>query len=264
MTELRIAVLVKQVPDPALVTVSEDGVLQREGVPAMMDPFGKMALMQALRLKRDRSAHVTAVSMGPLHAEEVLRKSLEYGADDAVLISDRGLAASDTWATAKALSAFILKEGFDLVFCGVQATDGDTAQVPAELSVMCDAGIYSYVYEVGFEEDSGRMEVLQSYEHGSIRSEVEMPAVLSFLREPPDMRPLPDIRGFMSAEKAEIRTLDLRDLGLSVMDVGSRGSKTRVISVRTGERPVKETVFVDGSDTASAADMIIREAEGIL
>ena len=264
MTELRIAVLVKQVPDPSLVTVSEDGVLQREGVPAMMDPFGRMALMQALRLRQERPARITAVSMGPPHAEDVLRKCMEYGVDDAVLISDRGLAASDTWATARTLSAFIKKEGFDLVFCGVQATDGDTAQVPAEVSVMCDSQIYSYVYEADFREGSDVLEVTQAYEHCSVRSEVEMPAVISFLRDPGDMKPLPSVKDFMRAEKADIRRMDLRDLDLSVMDVGSRGSKTKVISVRTNERPKKETVFVDGSDTAAAARAIIDEAEGLM
>ena len=263
MTEPRIAVLVKQVPDPALVTVSEDGILQRDGVPAMMDPFGKMALMHAIGMKASAGAHVTAVSMGPAQAEEVLRKSIEYGADDAVLISDKGLAASDTWATARTLAAYIQKEGFDLVFCGVQATDGDTAQVPAELSVLCDYTIYSYVYDF-VEDDEGRYQAYQAYEHGSVRSEVTVPAVVSFLREPRDAKQLPSVEDLLRAERTEIRTMDLRALGLSVMDVGVRGSKTKVISVRTNERPKKDTRFIDGSDTAAAARAIIEEAEGCL
>ena len=103
MTEMRVIVLVKQVPDPNLVTISENGHLQRENVPSMTDPFGMMALQHALRLKRELGAHVTAVSMGPMHAEEMLRRCLEYGADEAVLLSDKAFAGADTLATARTL-----------------------------------------------------------------------------------------------------------------------------------------------------------------
>lgn len=254
MSELRIAVLVKQVPDPALVEISEDGRLMRENVPAMIDPFGKMALQHAVALKCQR--HIDAVSMGPMQAQDVLRKSLEFGADDAYLISGREFAGADTIATARTMSAFLSKRDYDIVFCGMQATDGDTAQVPSELAVFLKANIYSYVSSI----DIDNMTVTQNYENSTVVSRIALPAVITFMRPPEGCIQIPSMTDYVSASDKEIKVMGIDDLGISVYATGAHGSRTKVSSVATVMRKKKDTIFIDGSDTVSAAEAILKEA----
>lgn len=254
MTELRIAVLLKQVPDPNLVEISEDGRLMRENVPSMMDPFGKMGLQHAISLQCEKK--VDAITMGPRQSGEMLRKALEFGADDAFLITGREFAGADTLATSRTLASFISRNEYDLVFCGMQATDGDTAQVPAELSVMLGYRIYSYVSSLSLDD----MTVTHSYEKEEILSELVLPAVVSFIRPPADAIRIPSMTDFVRASDMAVRDIGLDDLGLCPCNVGARGSATRVTSVATVLRTRKATEFIDGSDTSSAADVILREA----
>lgn len=254
MSELRVAVMVKQVPDPALVEISEDGRLMRENVPAMMDPFGKMALQHAVSMKCQM--HIDAVSMGPMQAEDVLRKALEFGADDAYLISGREFAGADTIATARTMAAFLKDKEYDMVFCGMQATDGDTAQVPPELSVFLGYRLYSYATSVDLE----RMTVTQSYERSEITSELVLPAVISFVRPPEGCVQIPSMRDYVDSLSKEITVKGFADLGIRMCDTGSKGSRTKVVSVATVIRRKKDTRFIDGSDTASAAEVLLKEA----
>ena len=256
MSELRIAVLVKQVPDPALVEISEDGRLMRENVPSMIDPFGKIALQHALSLKCEK--HIDAVSMGPMQAEEVLRKALEFGADDAYLISGREFAGADTLATARTMAAFLSKGNYDLIFCGMQATDGDTAQVPAELSVFLDANIYSYVSAVSAEE----MTVTQSYEKNETVAKISTPAVLTCIRPPEGCIQIPSMTDYVEASKKEIHVVGLADIGMKPEITGAKGSRTKVKAVSTVIRKKKNTEFTDGSDSAAAASSILKEVKG--
>ena len=253
MSELRIAVLVKQVPDPALVEISEDGRLMRENVPSMIDPFGKMALQHAVSMKCQR--HIDAVSMGPMQAQDVLRKSLEFGADEAYLISGREFAGADTIATARTMSAFLSKRDYDMVFCGMQATDGDTAQVPSELAVFLKANIYSYVSSI----DPDAMTVTQNYGDSTVVSRITLPAVITFMRPPEGCVQIPSMTDYVSASKKEIEVLGIDDIGISPYATGAHGSRTKVVSVATVMRSKKETTFIDGSDTASAAETILKE-----
>src|SRR5690606_18278147 len=133
MPQLRIVVLVKQVPDTANVTgeaMKEDGTINRAALPAVFNPEDLNALEEALKLKDRRDARVTVVTMGPPAAVQVLRESLYRGADEVVLLTDKAFAGADTLATSYALSLAVKKlGGADLVLCGRQAIDGDTAQV---------------------------------------------------------------------------------------------------------------------------------------
>ncbi len=256
MSELRIAVLVKQVPDPALVEISEDGRLMRENVPSMIDPFGKMALQHAVSLKCQR--HIDAVSMGPMQAQDVLRKSLEFGADDAYLISGREFAGADTIATARTMSAFLSRRNYDMVFCGMQATDGDTAQVPSELSVFLKANIYSYVSSIDIEN----MTVTQNYENSTVVSRIALPAVITFMRPPEGCVQIPSMTDYVSASAKEIKVLGIDDIGISPYATGANGSRTKVVSVATVMRRRKDTEYIDGSDTASAARELLKKVKG--
>jgi electron transfer flavoprotein beta subunit len=131
--EFKIIVLVKQVPDTHNIkgdAMKPDGTVNRAALPAIFNPEDLNALEEAIKLKEKYSAKITVITMGPPNASEVLRESLFRGADEVVLITDRKFAGADTLATSYALSTAIKKlDGCDLILCGRQAIDGDTAQV---------------------------------------------------------------------------------------------------------------------------------------
>ncbi|MDE8735210.1 electron transfer flavoprotein subunit beta/FixA family protein, partial [Eubacteriales bacterium DFI.9.88] len=129
---MRIIVCVKQVPNTNQIRINpETGTLIRDGVPSILNHDDANALEQALAIKdANPGTEVIALTMGPPQAKEMLQECLAMGADDAILLSDRALGGSDTWATSNALAAGIKKIGdYDLIFAGRQAIDGDTAQV---------------------------------------------------------------------------------------------------------------------------------------
>ena len=129
---MNIIVCIKQVPDTSEVRIDPvTNTIIREGVPAIINPFDENAIEEALRLREQHGGKVTVLSMGPPQAETALREALAMGADEAMLITDRCFAASDTLATSYVLSTAIRTLGdYDLILCGKQAFDGDTAQVP--------------------------------------------------------------------------------------------------------------------------------------
>ena len=134
---MRIAVCVKQVPDTNEIRINpETGTLIRDGVPSILNNDDANALEQALQIKDARpDTEVVAITMGPPQAKEMLQECLAMGADEAILLSDRALGGSDTWATSNALAAGLRKAGpFDLIFAGRQAIDGDTAQVGPQIA----------------------------------------------------------------------------------------------------------------------------------
>jgi len=133
---MNIIVCIKQVPGTAKVEIDPiTGTLKRDGIPSKMNPFDLYALESALRLRDRFGGHVTALTMGPMQAEKVLREAFMMGVDDAVLLSDRKFGGADVLATSYAISQGIRKVGdFDLILCGKQTTDGDTAQVGAEVA----------------------------------------------------------------------------------------------------------------------------------
>jgi len=133
---MKIVVCIKQVPGTSEVEVDEQtGVLKRDGVDSKLNPYDLYALETALRIKQGNGARITAISMGPPQAEQVLREAYMMGVDEAVLLTDRKFAGADVLATAYALSQGIRKGGMpDLIICGKMTTDGDTAQVGPEMA----------------------------------------------------------------------------------------------------------------------------------
>jgi len=142
-------VLAKQVPDTKNVTgqaMKEDGTVNRSALPAIFNPEDLNALEMALQIRDDFGGKVTVISMGPPSACEVLREALYRGADEVILLTDRRFAAADTLATSYALSCAIRKVGrFDLVICGRQAIDGDTAQVGPQTAEKLGLNQVTYV-----------------------------------------------------------------------------------------------------------------------
>ena len=151
---MNIIVCVKQVPDAKDVRLDpKTNTMAREGVESIMNPFDRHAVEEGVRLKEQHGGTVTVLSMGPPQAEAVLREAVSCGADEAVLVSDRAFAGADTWATTYTLGKAIEKLGdFDLILCGKQAIDGDTAQVGPGLAKRLSIPYVSYVRKItGFE-----------------------------------------------------------------------------------------------------------------
>lgn len=153
-----IFVLIKQVPDQSSKAgINPDGTIDRAKAKRMLNPFDRYALQAALFTKKQYGGRVTAVSMGPPAASEVLLEALAHGVDKGVLLSDRRLAASDTLATAYALHKVIKWLGsFHLIFCGLQTTDGDTAQVGPQLAERLGLPQVTYCEDFGIENDHAK------------------------------------------------------------------------------------------------------------
>ncbi|MFA6710632.1 MAG: electron transfer flavoprotein subunit beta/FixA family protein [Candidatus Methanomethylophilaceae archaeon] len=255
-------VMIKQVPDVSLVEIDENGILQREGVPAIVDPSSLIALKMAVKIRKMIGGKITAVTMGPSQAREALMTCLEHGADEAFILNDKSFAGSDTWATAKVLSTFVRNElEYDVIFCGMQAIDGDTAQVPAELSVMLGAELASYVND--FRIDGGRLVVSQNYDRETRWIDIRSPAVISVSGNVLLDQGLPSIHDYLEARKKTIQTRNRVDLGLGAFSVGINGSHTKVVKSRTAIPNKTENKIIDGSDPDTAAKYLISLAEGI-
>ena len=174
-------VLVKQVPDTKNITaktMKEDGTVNRAALPAVFNPDDLCALELALQVRERFGGTVKVMSMGPLRAVEVLRDALCRGADEAILLSDKRFAAADTLATSYTLSRAIQKIGrFDLIFCGRQAIDGDTAQVGPQLAEKLGIPQASYAQEVWL--DNGKVRVRREVEGGFEVLALPTPALIT-------------------------------------------------------------------------------------
>jgi electron transfer flavoprotein beta subunit len=207
--QLRIIVLVKQVPDTANVTgdaMKDDGTVNRAALPAIFNPEDLNALEEALRLKERHGGRVTVLTMGPPAAAQVLRESLYRGADEVVLLSDRAFAGADTLATSYALARAIEQLGAsDLVLCGRQAIDGDTAQVGPQIAeklslpqITCVSRIDELVppgaatrggRSAGPTAGEGSVTATRSVEDGTETLRAPLPALLTIASEANEPRP---------------------------------------------------------------------------
>ncbi|MCD3217948.1 electron transfer flavoprotein subunit beta/FixA family protein, partial [Clostridium botulinum C] len=179
---MKIVVCLKQVPDTNQVKIDPvTGTLIREGVPSIINPEDKNALEEALRLKDEKGATVTVISMGPPQAEAALREAMAMGADDAILISDRAFAGADTLATSYALAGALKKLEYDFILAGRQAIDGDTAQVGPEIAEHLGIPQVTYVEKVDVEGD--KLTVRRALENGYEVLEVQTPCLLTAIKE---------------------------------------------------------------------------------
>lgn len=228
---MRFIVCVKQVPATTEIGIDEGtGTLIREGVETIINPFDEYALEEAVRLKEKVGGIVTAISMGPPQAETTLRDCIARGADEAILITDKKLAGSDTLATAFALSSAIRKIGnFDLIICGKQAIDGDTAQVGPGLAEKLNIPHISYVKKIET-INSNHIKVHRLMEDGVDILESSLPALVTVVKDINVPR-LPSLKRMILAKKIKITYFGLQDIGVDPSKVGLIGSPTRVIKV---------------------------------
>lgn len=224
---MNIVVLLKQVPDPkGYVCIKEDGTLDRETAKSIINPYDKNALEAALQIKEKYNAKITVISMGPPKAEDALREALAMGADEAILLSDKRLAGSDTLATSYALSKAIEKLGhYDLILCGMEATDGNTGQVGPEVAERL--GIPQLTYVEKFEIQGDLVEARRMLEGGYERLRVRLPALLTITNTANKPRNT-TFSGIIKAVKKYILTWSAADIEVDVNRVGLAGSSTKI------------------------------------
>jgi len=228
---MKIIVCVKQVPDAKDVRLDpKTNTLAREGVQSIMNPFDQHAIEEAVRLKEELGGEVTVLSMGPPQAEEVLRQAISCGADRGVLISDRAFAGADTWATSYTLAKAVNKIGdFDLILCGKQAIDGDTAQVGPGLAIQLDIPFLTCIQKVR-EADEKEIVMERMMDDGYDVVAVEYPVLLTVVKDLNEPR-VPSLKGKMKSKKAVIEVLSAEDVGADASCIGLAGSPTQVVDV---------------------------------
>jgi electron transfer flavoprotein beta subunit len=230
---MKIVVCLKQVPDTTAVKIDpKTGTLIREGVPSIINPEDKHALEEALNLKDQYGAEVTVISMGPPQAKSALREALSMGADEAILITDRAFAGSDTLATSEALAGVLRKLDYDIVFAGRQAIDGDTAQVGPEIAEHLNIPQVTYVQEVKI--DGEVLTINRALEDGYEIIEVKAPVLLTAIKELNKPRYM-NVRDIFASANKEIKLWSANDIDVDKAKLGLAGSPTKVKKSMTKE-----------------------------
>ena len=252
-----IIVCIKQVPDTTDVKIDpKTGRLIREGIPVIINPDDKAAIEAALQLKAN--GKITVLTMGPPQAEEALREALAMGCDEAILLCDFKFAGSDTWATANAIAAGIKKIGkYDLILCGRQAIDGDTAQVGPQLAESLNLPQITYVQKV--EINGGKVKAERELEDGYEIIETGMPALLTIVKEMNEAR-YPTLQGIDKAYEAEVKTWKAADIGADENKIGLKASPTMVKKVFSPSAK-GQGLILQGSIKEMAHDLVERLKE---
>jgi len=253
---VKIVVCIKQVPDTAEVRINhETGTLIREGVPSIINPFDMHAIEAGLQIREKIGGKMTVLTMGPPQAETALRDAISMGADEALLLTDRTFAGSDTWATSYILSSAITKLGADIIICGKQAIDGDTAQVGPEVAEFLNIPHISYVRKIEDIKDKS-IKVQRLMEEGYDIVESTLPALLTVVKELNEPR-LPSLRGKMAAKKTEIKKWSLSDIQADENKTGLKGSPTQVKNIFAPEAK-KDRRMLEGKPEEQV-DALIQE-----
>jgi electron transfer flavoprotein beta subunit len=237
--------------------------LIREGVKSIINPFDMYAIEEGIRLKEKLGGKTTVITMGPPQAEEALREALSLGIDEAILITDRAFAGSDTWATSYTLSCAIKKLGtFDLILCGKQASDGDTAQVGPGISSHLDIPQVTYVKKIE-EIKNNLMRVERMTEEGFEIIEAPLPALLTVVKEINEPR-LPSLKGMMRAKQAKIMHWTAKDIAADPTYIGLDGSPTRVVKIFTPSPRVGGQMLTGETQEVAKklADLLKKEITG--
>lgn len=255
---MRIIVCVKQVPNTNQIKINpETGTLIRDGVPSILNHDDANALEQALAIKdANPGTEVIALTMGPPQAKEMLQECLAMGADDAILLSDRALGGSDTWATSNALAAGIKKIGdYDLIFAGRQAIDGDTAQVGPQIAEKLGLPQVTYVKEFQLEEEA--VIVKRALEDGYEKLKLRLPCVLTAIKELNTPRYM-SVPGIRKAAKTQVKVWSAQDIGVDQSVVGLKASPTNVFRSFT-PKPKGAGMAVEGDTPRELAENLLTE-----
>ncbi|MBL7050056.1 MAG: electron transfer flavoprotein subunit beta/FixA family protein [Nitrospira sp.] len=251
---MNIVVCIKQVPDTSEIKINpETNTLMREGVKSIINPYDLHALEAAVAIREEIGARVTVLTMGPPQAEEALRDALSRGADAAVLLSDRAFAGADTWATSYTLAKAIEKLGADIIFCGKQAIDGDTAQVGPETAEFLKIPHISYVKKIE-EIKNNKIKVHRMMDDGYDVVESSLPVLLTVVKDLNDPR-YPSLKRMVTAKIADIVRMDKDAIGADEDSLGLRGSPTQVRNI-FAPPVMTEKVMLEGSPEEQVESLI--------
>lgn len=259
---MNIIVCLKQVPDTNEVKIDPvKGTLIREGVPSIINPDDRNALEEALRIKDNcKDTVVKVVSMGPPQADVALKEALAMGADEAILLSDRAFAGSDTWATSTAIAGALKKIGnYDIILCGRQAIDGDTAQVGPQIAEHLGIPQITYVEEL--EILDGKVKAKRALEDGYFVVESEMPVLITAIKELNEPR-YPSIKGIYKAYRENnITVWTANDYEVDRDNLGLDGSPTEVNKSFTPPGKATEAEMLNGDAKESVRQLVVRLKE---
>jgi len=229
---MNIIVCIKQVPGTTQVKINpETNTLVREGVEAIINPFDENAIEAALQLRDKNGGKVTVITMGPPQAANALKDAIALGVDEVVLISDRAFAGSDTWATSYTLASAIKKIGqYDLIICGKQAIDGDTAQVGPGVAEFL--GLPQVTFAVGLEVANGVLKVNRLLEETNEMLELDLPALVTVVKHINTPR-MPSFKGKIKAKNAVVPQWGAKDINADDNKIGLKGSPTSVVKIFT-------------------------------
>ena len=257
---MNIVVCIKQVPDTAEVRINpETNTLIRDGVPSIINPYDIHAIEAGLQIKETVGGKVTVITMGPPQAESALRDALSMGADEAVLLSDRAFAGSDTWATAYTLSEAGERVWADVILCGKQAIDGDTAQVGPEVAEFLNMPHISYIRKIE-DVQSRSLRVQRLMDDGYDIVESSLPVLLTVVKELNQPR-LPSLKGKMAARKAEIKKWTAAEIEADQGKIGLTGSPTQVRNIFAPDAK-KDRKVLEGT-LEQQVDALVRELRSL-
>lgn len=261
---MNILVCVKQVPDTTEIKIDPvKNTLIRTGVESILNPYDGYALEKALQLKdKEEGVKVTVVSMGPPQAEGMLKDCLAVGADDAYLVTDRKFGGSDTLATSYILKSaieYLEKEvgKFDLIFCGKQAIDGDTAQVGPEIAEHLD--IPQVTYGIDIKKAGEMVHITRELDSGDQIIEAKLPCLVTFTKTD-DLR-YPSIKSKLKARKAVIKHVTIEELTeIDTTKIGLTGSPTRVKKTFVPS-VTKEGLIINEENSQVAVNKLVEALE---
>jgi len=231
-------VCLKEVPDTADAKIDpKTGNLIREGIPSIINPYDIHGVEEAIRIKEKFGGRVIILCMGPQKAKNSVKKALGLGADLGILVSDRAFGGSDTLATSYILSAAIKKlmqeHPIDLIFCGKQAIDGDTAQVGPGIAARLGIAQLTYVTEItSLDPEEKKIQVIRKLEGGRECLTAKLPALVTVEKSINEVRyaSFPDM---LKAAGTEIQIWDKSRLDLDESQIGIKGSPTTVSKIFT-------------------------------
>ncbi|MBI2251169.1 MAG: electron transfer flavoprotein subunit beta/FixA family protein [Armatimonadetes bacterium] len=259
---MKLIVCLKQVPDTTDVKIDpQTNTLKREGVRSIINPFDLYALEEGIKLKEKYSGVVIAVTMGPPQAKYALEEALAIGVDQVFLLSDRAFAGSDTLATSYIISQAIKKIGkFNLIICGKQATDGDTAQVGPGIAAYLNLPQITFVRKIEeINEKFITAERLTEEGYDVIKS--KLPCLITVVKEINTPRH-PSLKGKIKAKRTKITAYDSKELNCDLIRTGLRGSPTSVDKIFTPPvRPAGEILPANSENIKKIAKIINKEIE---
>jgi electron transfer flavoprotein beta subunit len=264
---MHIVVCIKQVPDSAQIRVHPvTNTIMRQGVPAIINPYDLFALEEALCLKDKHGGTVTVITMGPPQAEAALRKALSFGADDAILITDRAFAGADTLATSFALASAIRQiqknMPVDMVFTGKQTIDGDTAQVGPGVAKRLDMQLLTYVSKiVAVKPEASEIVVERRAEGGVQLLKTSLPCLVTVLEGNNQMR-FANMPNMFRAARHPLKQWNREEAGIAdddIVKIGLKGSPTVVSKVfaPTPKLERAEMIEVESGDPKDLAVTVL-------